>query len=195
MILQEIFLAQNHAAQAAALAVDIFGRGMHDDIGAELHRPLQRGPGEGIVHDQLRAGLVARSSPRRCRSTMRKRGIGRRLQEQHPRFRPHRRCPLRDIVAVHQRVGDAEARQDFFDHIAAGAEHRLGGHDMIAGSAAQQRNVAVTAAMPLAVARATGAPSSAAMRASNMDDGGIAEAGIVKPSAPLKRASASSAVS
>ena len=41
MILQEILPAQDYAAQRPALAVNVFGRGMNHDIGAELHRPLQ----------------------------------------------------------------------------------------------------------------------------------------------------------
>ena len=81
MILEEIFLAQDHAAQRAALAVDIFGRGMHDDMGAELHRPLQRRAGKGIVDDQPRAGAV-RDLGDRFQIDDGERRIGRRLQEQ-----------------------------------------------------------------------------------------------------------------
>ena len=36
------------------------------------------------------------------------------------------------VLAVDERVGDAEARQDLLDHVAAGAEHGPGAHDMVA---------------------------------------------------------------
>jgi hypothetical protein len=55
---------------------------------------------------------------------------------------------------------------------------------------------AVTAAMPLAVARAASAPSKAAMRCSNMATVGLENRAYTKPgSSPLKRAAHSSAVS
>src|ERR1700752_4670959 len=38
MILEEILLAENDATERASLAVDVFGGGMNDDVGAELHR-------------------------------------------------------------------------------------------------------------------------------------------------------------
>ena len=50
--------AQDRAAQGAALAVDVLGRGVHDDVGAELERPLQHRRGEGVVEHDLGAGLV-----------------------------------------------------------------------------------------------------------------------------------------
>ena len=139
MIFQEIFLAQDHAAERATLAVDIFGRGVHDDVGAELERPLKRRRRERVVDDQPRAALVRdlgdglEINDRQCR-------IGRRLQEQQFRLRPHRGLPLIDVAAVHQRMRNAETRQDFLDHMAAGAEHRLGRDHVIAGAQrAQER--------------------------------------------------------
>ncbi len=58
MILQEIFFAKNDAAERSALAVDVFRRGMHHDIGAEFHRPLERGRCKGIVGHRKCAGGV-----------------------------------------------------------------------------------------------------------------------------------------
>ena len=50
--------------------------------------------------------------------------------------------------------------------------------------------------MPVAVARPTGAPSSAAIRSSNIETVGLPKREYWKPpTSPLKRASASSAVS
>ena len=133
MVVEEIFLAQHHAAKRAALAVNVFGGGMDHDVGAELHRPLQGGGGKGIVHRQPRSALV-RNVRHRLDVHQRKRGIGRRLQEQQPGLGLHRRFPGCRIGAVHQGIADAEARQDLFHHMQAGAEHGLGRDHMVAGA-------------------------------------------------------------
>ena len=62
------------------------------------------------------------------------RRVGRALQEKGLGVLAHRVAPLREIGAVDQGRGDAVARQMVLDHIAAGAEQRLGGHDMVAGA-------------------------------------------------------------
>ena len=49
-------------------------------------------------------------------------------------FLLHRVLPGAEIGAVDQRRGDAEARQPFLDHPAAGAEQRLGGDHVVAGA-------------------------------------------------------------
>ncbi len=61
------------------------------------------------------------------------RRVGGRFQEQRLRVGPHGRAPLVEVVAVHQRAVDAEARQQVLDDVAAGAEQRLGGHHVVAG--------------------------------------------------------------
>ena len=52
----EFFGAQNNAAEAAALTIDMLGCRIDDAVGAELERPLQQRRGEDIVHDQRCAG-------------------------------------------------------------------------------------------------------------------------------------------
>ena len=132
VIVQEVLAAQHHSAQGSALAVDVFGRGMDHDMGAELHRSLQDGRGEGVVYRQQRSAFLG-DPGHRLQVDDRKRRIGRGLQEQQLGVGPHGRPPLVDVFAVHQGKGDAEARQDGFHHMAAGAEHRLGRDDMVAG--------------------------------------------------------------
>ena len=105
------------------------------------------------------------------------RRIGRRLHEERLGVLLHRVLPGVEIGAVDQRRGDAEARQPFLDHPAAGAEQRLGGDHVIAGRTSPISAV-VTAAMPVAVERAASAPSSAAMRCSNMAHGRVGVARI-----------------
>ena len=101
-------------------------------MGAELHRPLQRRRGEGIVHHQQRTMLVG-DLRHGFHVHDGQRGIGRRFQEQHARLRPHGFFPGGHIAAIHQGGGDAESREDFFHDMQAGPEHRLRRHDMIAG--------------------------------------------------------------
>ena len=61
------------------------------------------------------------------------RRIGRAFEETALGVRPHRALPLVEIEAIDQRGRDAVARQQILHHVAAGAEHRLGRHHVIAG--------------------------------------------------------------
>ena len=45
------------------MAVDVLGRGVDDDIGAEPQRLLEIGRGEGVVNDHLDLGIVLVSDP------------------------------------------------------------------------------------------------------------------------------------
>ncbi len=60
------------------------------------------------------------------------RRIGRAFQKERLGVRLDSRAPSVEIAAVDQRRSDAEARQIILDDIAAGAEHRLRGDDVIA---------------------------------------------------------------
>ena len=132
MVLDEFLGAQNDAAEAAALAVDMLGGGVDDAVGAEFERPLEQRRREHVVDHQRRAGGV-RDLGDRLDVQHLERGIGRALQKEGLRVRPHRLAPLVEIIAVHQRRGHAIAGEVVLDDIEAGAEQRLGCHDMIAG--------------------------------------------------------------
>ena len=54
--------AEDDAAEAAALAVDMLGRRIDDAVGAELQRLLQHRRGEDIVDDERRAGSMGDSA-------------------------------------------------------------------------------------------------------------------------------------
>ncbi len=123
---------QNDAAEHAALAVDVLGRGIDHTVGAELERALVERRGEHIVHHQLGAGVVGDVGDRGDVDHFQRR-IGRQLQKTRLGVFLHRLLPGRQIGAVDQRRGDAEARQPFLDHPAAGTEQRLGRDHVIAG--------------------------------------------------------------
>ena len=69
VVLEEGFCEhEHHAAEAAALAVDVLGGGVDHDVGAELQRLLQQGRGEHVVDDDEGAGCVRDLGSRpRCR--------------------------------------------------------------------------------------------------------------------------------
>ena len=84
----------DHAADAVAVAVQVLGRAVHDQVGAELDRPLDVRAGEGVVDDQPRAvpmgelgggGEVGQPHQR----------VAGRLDEQHPRRRRERALDAR----------------------------------------------------------------------------------------------------
>ena len=139
-ILVDPFLVGKHdAAEAAALAVDVLGRRIDDDMRAELQRLLLQRRGEDVVHHQPRADRVGERRDRRDVDHFERR-VGRAFEEEQLRVRPDRLFPVLDVGAVDQRRLDAVFRRQRLDHPAAGAEQRARRHDVVAGlEAAQDR--------------------------------------------------------
>ena len=57
LLLDELLRAEHDATEAAPLAIDMLGRRIDHDVGAELHRPLQQRCSEHIVYHDERAGI------------------------------------------------------------------------------------------------------------------------------------------
>ena len=127
----DLLARQDAAAEHAALAVDVLGRRIDDDVGPELERALVERRREHVVDDELGAGAVRDLGDRRDVVDLQGR-IGRRLHEEHFGVLGHRLLPLIEIVAVDERRRDAEAPQPVLDHPAARAEQGLRRHDVIA---------------------------------------------------------------
>ena len=133
VLVDPVLVGQDDAAEAAALAVDVLGRRIDDDVGAEFQRLL-----------------LAAAWRRRCRR--------RASRRPHGRSRRRRRCrrlPASDWSGSPGRTPwcsaappfaswsrsrpstsvrlDAVARQQRLDHVAAGAEQRPRGDDVVAG--------------------------------------------------------------
>ena len=127
------FVGEDDAAEAAALAVDVLGRRIDDDVGAEFERLLEERRREHVVDDQPRAGLVGDLGDRRDVDHFERR-VGRAFEEEHLRVRPHRLLATasRSLPSTSVEV-DAVSRQQLLDHVAAGAEQRPGRDDMVAG--------------------------------------------------------------
>ncbi|CKY39571.1 Uncharacterised protein [Mycobacterium tuberculosis] len=58
MLLNESVRRQDDSAEAAALTVDVLGRRIYHDIGAECERALPDRCREHVVHDQPRAAAM-----------------------------------------------------------------------------------------------------------------------------------------
>ena len=99
MILDELLRAEHHAAQAAALAVDVLGGGIDDAVGAELERLLIERCRKYIVDDEGGARRVGDVGDRLDIEHVQRR-IGRSLQKERLRVRPHRLAPLLEVGAV-----------------------------------------------------------------------------------------------
>ena len=77
--------AIDDAADAVAVAVQVLGRAVHDEVGAELDRPLQARARERVVDDDLDAAPVRELGAAGDVGEPQHR-VGRRLDEQHPRL-------------------------------------------------------------------------------------------------------------
>ena len=125
--------AEDGAAQAAPLPVDMLGRGIDRDIRAEFERLLQKRRREHIVDHHRRTGAVRQAGDRPHIDDFELR-VGRRLQENRLcRARQHP-LPGRKVRAVDQFGDDAEARQDIGADKGAGAEQRARRHQPVAGA-------------------------------------------------------------
>jgi len=169
----EGFRRQDDAAEAAALAIDVLGGGIHTTSAPSAQRLCQRRRCEHVCRRSAARRPHARSRQSPKYPAPSSVGFGRALQEAGPGVRPHRLFPLVEIKPIDQRGLDAVARQQVFHHIAAGAEHCFRRHHVVAGLQRPPSTAVVTAAIPVAVARAACAPSSSIMRRSNIETLGL----------------------
>ncbi len=138
VLVDPLLVRQDDAAEAAPLAVDMLGRRIDDDMGAELQRLLLQGRGEDVVDDQPRSDRIGKRSDSGDVDHFQRR-IGRAFKEEQLGVGPDRLFPVGDVGAVDQRRLDAVFRRQRLDHPAAGAEQRARRHDMVAGLGAAQK--------------------------------------------------------
>ena len=131
VLLDEGLRRQDDAAEAAPLPVDMLGRRIHDAIGPELERLLPDRAREDVVDDERRPGLLGDGGDGGDVDDLQGR-VGRALEEEDLGLRPDRRPPGGEIGAVHERGGDAEARQQLGDDVAARAEQGAGRDHVVA---------------------------------------------------------------
>ncbi len=131
MVGDELLARQDHAAEHAPLAVDVFGGRIDDAIGAELQRMLQQRRGEHVVDDEGRASPMHDLGDAGDVDEFERR-IGRRFEERRLGVRTQSRPPRVKIRAVDQGRCDAETRQQLLDHIETRTEQSPRGDDMVA---------------------------------------------------------------
>ncbi len=177
MVGQELFRAEHGAAETAALAVDVLGRRVDDDVGAVRERPLQERRREDVVDDGQRADLAAELGDGGDVDEVERR-VGRRLEEERLGVGAHGLAPGLEVAAVDQGRGDAEARTERLDDVAAGAEHGAGGDDVVAGLEEGKERGGDGGHAGRGRARDLGALEQAKALLEH-GDGGIAEAGVL----------------
>jgi hypothetical protein len=149
----------HRAAERAPLPVDELGGGVHHEVGAEVERPLQRGRAEAVVHREHHPARAAERAQRREVDHLEP-GVRRRLDEDELRRRAERGGPrLQSRGGVHVGRRDPPARQHAREELVRRAEQRARRHHVVP-RASSAPSVANTAAIPLAVATPSSAPSS-----------------------------------
>ena len=122
------------AADAVAVAVQVLRRAVHDEVGAELDRPLQARARERVVDDQPDVVTRARASAAARRSVMRHHRVGRRLDEEQPRLRRDRPLDGVEVRGVHVAEGEPVAPQHLVEQPERAAVRVVGDDHVIAGS-------------------------------------------------------------
>ena len=131
-VLDPFGAAEHRATENASLAVDMFGAGVDDDVGAELEGFLQQRGGEDVVDHDDCAGRVGEVGHRLEVDDFEHRVRGGFEQDEVSRG-GQGGAPLRHVGAVDEFGGDAVAGQQGGDDPVAGTEEGAGGDDAVAG--------------------------------------------------------------
>ena len=160
-----------------ALAVEVLGAAVHDQVGAQLGRPLQRRAAEAVVHRQQRTGAAwAMSASARMSQTSVSGLVGDSANSSLVLGCIAARQAARS-VCEHEGGLHAEAGE-VLEQLDRRAEHALRTHHVVAGLQQRHHAASVMAAMPLLVAMQPVVPSSAASRRSIIVTVGLREAAV-----------------
>ena len=123
---------EDRAAKRAAVPIDVFGRRIHHDVGAQLERPLENRGGENVVDDDQRAGGMCHPGDRFDvdHGLHRIRG---RLEEHCFRGSRQRLLPLVEVFSVDEVGVNAPAGEQLVKDQKAGAEQPPSGDYPVAG--------------------------------------------------------------
>ena len=131
-VVDELLRPAHRTREHAPLPVHHLGRAIGGHVGAELHRPLQRGRGKGVIDD-------ADDPPRPCDVANRfqinhiHRRIGRRFEEEQLGIGLARILELLRIARIDDAHLDPELGQQRIGQPAARSERRAPRDDMVAG--------------------------------------------------------------
>ena len=124
--------AQHRTAERSPLPVDVLGRRIHHDVGAEFEGVLEHGRGEDVVDDHERTGGVGQLGDSDEINDLETR-IGGRLEKDRLSTAGEGSFPLGEITPIDKDGLDAKAGQDVGDDHRAAAEQGTGGNDLVAG--------------------------------------------------------------
>ena len=131
-VVDPFLVAQDGAAQHAALPIHVLGTAVHHNIGPLRQRLLQQRRREDVVDDHQRAGAVGQFGHRRQVHQVQHR-VRRRFQKHHGRGAGQRAGPAVQIAAIDEFMGDAVTAEQIGHDPVTGAEQRAAGHHMVAG--------------------------------------------------------------
>ncbi len=137
-LVHDLLARHRETCDHIAVAVEILGRAVHDNICAQLQRLHQQRRGEGVVHDD-EAARIQRMRIVRYGGDVRDlhAGVGDGLKIDDLRVRADGRFYLRHVRHVDAVGADAETRQRLVDACECTAVERLVRHKVVA--AAEQR--------------------------------------------------------
>ena len=119
--------ADHGAAHRIAMAADVFGEGMHHEIGAQRQRLRSHGGGIGRIHRHVAHALVMGEPGEERDIAQPHRGVGGRLEPQHAGFRADGGRDLLRARGIDVGYLDAETRQrvarEFGDADVIGVRH------------------------------------------------------------------------
>ena len=129
----EVHWSEHGTTESTALAVDVLGRRIDDDVRPVLQWLRENGRPEDVVHDDLGASGMGQLAHGSDVDQFHHR-VARGLEEDGGRGHRKGRTPLVEIGAVDQDGFDPETRQDLVDDDVTGAEERPGRHEAVSPS-------------------------------------------------------------
>ena len=124
-------VADDRTTDTAALAVEVLGSGVDDDVGTEIQRPLESRRAKAVIDDQ-QCIVRMRETGKRADIAELCQGIRWRLQKEQPGIGLHRLFPGCGVIEIDEGRLDAETRQVVRKEDCRGAEKTARADDMVA---------------------------------------------------------------
>ena len=133
IVLDEFLRRQDGATETAPLAVDVLGRRIDDDVGAERERLLQERGRKDVVDDEEAAGAVGQPCDLGEIDDLHRR-VRRAFAEGEGGAAGECRLPGAEVAPVDEHGLDAPARQEVGDDVVARAEQGPARHHLLTGA-------------------------------------------------------------
>src|SRR5271157_5233074 len=133
IVLDEFFRRQDGTTETTPLAVDVLGRRIDNDVGAQRQRLLQERGRKYVVDDEEAAGAVRQPGDLNQIDDLHRR-VRRAFAKSKRRAAGECRLPGAEIASVDEHGLDAPTRQQIGDDVMAGAEQGSARHHLLAGA-------------------------------------------------------------